>query len=96
MDWCTAALRNAGIFQYRPMSVFQILNSNDNHWVILYAVNYAPGELQMYDSLCRTVSKDIKELVDTQHMTALRFTMPDMVMLCTTKSVHYQVFSILM
>ena len=43
----------------------QILNSNDNHWVIMYAVNCAPGELQVYDSLYRTVSKDIKELVGT-------------------------------
>ena len=39
-----------------------IFNSNDNHWVIIYAVNCAPGELQMYDSLYRRVSD---ELVDT-------------------------------
>ena len=43
----------------------QILNSNGNHLVINYAVNCAPDELQVYDSLYRTVSKDIKELVDT-------------------------------
>ena len=43
----------------------QIFNSNDNHWVIICAVNCAPGELQVYDSLYRRVSEDIKELVDT-------------------------------
>ena len=43
---------------------FQILNSNGNHWVIIYAVICAPGELQVCDSLHRTVSKDVKELAD--------------------------------
>ena len=43
----------------------QLLNSNGNHWVIIYAVNCVPGELQVYDSLNRTMSKDIKELVET-------------------------------
>ena len=59
---------NIGECQQIPVKTdefVQILNSNDNHWVIMYAVNYAPGELQVYDSLYRTVSKDIKELVDT-------------------------------
>ena len=43
----------------------QIFNSNDNHRVKIYAVNCAPGELQMYDCLYWRVSEDIKELVDT-------------------------------
>ena len=30
----------------------------------IYAVNCVPGELQMYGSLYRTMSKDIKELFD--------------------------------
>ena len=60
----------------------QILNSNGNHWVIIYAVTCAPDELQVYDSLYRTVSKDIKELVDTH-------TMLPMVMQCNPKFVFY-------
>ena len=41
----------------------QILNSNSNHWVTISAVNCVPGEIQVYDHLYRTVSKDISELV---------------------------------
>ena len=55
-----------GIGECRQTDEFvQIFNSYDNHWVIIYAVTCAPGELQVYDSLYRRVSKDIKELVDT-------------------------------
>ena len=43
----------------------KIWNSKGNHWIIIYAVNFAPCELQVYDGLYRTVSKEIKELVDT-------------------------------
>ena len=64
----------------------QILNSNGNHWVIIYAVTCAPDELQVYDSLYRTVSKEIKEFVDTHRNDR---TMPPMVMPCTPKSVFY-------
>ena len=52
----------------------QFLNSNGNHWVIIYAVNCVPGELQVYDSLNRTMSKDIKDR-------------PPMMMQCTPKYV---------
>ena len=41
----------------------QILNTSSNHWVIISAVNCAPGDVEVYDNLYRTVSKDIKELV---------------------------------
>ena len=61
----------------------QILNSNSNHWVTISAVNCVPGEVQVYDNLYRTVSKDINELVVSMmhtHYTTLLFTMPPMVM----------------
>ena len=47
------------------------------------AVNCAPGEIQVYDNLYRTVSKDVKELVVSMihtYKTALRLTTPPMVM----------------
>ena len=45
----------------------QILKNNSNHLVTIYAMNCAPGELQVYNNLSRTVRKDIKELVVDTH-----------------------------
>ena len=41
----------------------QILNTSSNHWVIISAVNCAPGDVEVYVNLYRTVSKHIKEVV---------------------------------
>ena len=61
----------------------QILNRNSNHWMAISAVNCAPGDVEVYDNLYRTVSKDIKELVVSMihtYKTTLSFTKPPMVM----------------
>ena len=65
----------------------QILNSNGNHWVIFYAVNCAAGELQVYDSMYRTVSEDFKKLVDTHIYDRIANHHAPTVKKCTTKFV---------
>ena len=57
--------------------------------MIIYAVNCAAGELQVYDSLYWTVSEDFKELVDTHVYDRNANHHAPTVKQCTTKSVFF-------
>ena len=57
--------------------------------MIIYAVNCAAGELQVYDSLYWTVSEDFKELVDTHIYDRIANHHAPTVKKCTTKFFSY-------
>ena len=85
-------LQKVFAFQVHSGEFVQIIHVRNNHWCVVSTVGYETGAVHVYDSLCKTISKETVRLIASlvySPCSELRVTMMDVEKHCGVLAIAY-------